>query len=89
MTPKKAYLVSLRDFVVFATNEPDAVDQALSVVQDGALSFERLTPDQLRGMFGSTYPPTQYDPDAELTCAEIADEMERAEAGERKGDEPL
>lgn len=72
----KAYCVSLPDFVVFATDESRAVENALSVVQDGALSLKRLTPQQLRKDFGGTLPTDAYDPDRELTCSEIADAME-------------
>lgn len=71
----KAYSVSLPDFVVFATSESGAIDAALTVVHDGALSLKRLTPDRLRREFGGTFPCQDYDPDQAMTCSEIADAM--------------
>lgn len=79
--PKKvmprAYLVTLpSEFVVIASDERDVRDWAAEAAGDG-LQRRILSADEL-AKFGETYPLGSWDPDRELTCAEIAAEMEPA-----------
>jgi hypothetical protein len=74
---KRAYLVTIPEFVVIADNEREAREIVDWAADSGSSTLKWLTAKELRAR-GNDFPAGDYDPDRELTCAEIADEMERA-----------
>ncbi len=73
MRKPKAYFVSMSDLVVIADDSRDIGDIVAEAIRDGITS-QRMTVDEL-ARWGNTYPIGSWDPDRELTCAEIAAEM--------------
>jgi hypothetical protein len=71
----RAYLVNVPDFVIIVRDPRDLKDEVAAAVGD-SYQARWLTPDELEE-WGPSYPIGSYDPDRELTCAEIAAEMRR------------
>ena len=78
MSVPKAYLITVREFVVIARDERDVREYVADVAREDHRA-KRLTADEL-AREGNSYPCGEdWDPDLELSCAEIADAMRLAE----------
>jgi hypothetical protein len=76
MRHPKAYLVTVREFVLIAADSRDVRELVAEAARDDHQA-QLLTAEEL-SRWGGTYPVGLWDPDRELTCAEIAAEMGKA-----------
>lgn len=73
MSAPLAFLVTVREFVVIVHDQRDLRELVCEAARDDHRA-QPMTADELAA-WGETYPVGQWDPDRELTCAEIAAEM--------------
>lgn len=73
MSQPRAYLVTVREFVLIVRDPRDVREWVAGVACDD-YQAQPLTADEVAA-WGETYPAGSWDPDRELTCAEIALEM--------------
>ena len=75
MSRPRAYLITIREFVV-VTSDPRDVAEIVAMAASDGHGARAMTAEEL-ALWGDTYPIGSWDPDRELTCAEIAAEMKR------------
>jgi hypothetical protein len=75
-TPRpRAYLITIREFVV-VTRDPRDLREIVAEAARDDHQAQALTAEEL-ARCGESYPVGSWDPDRELTCAEIAEEMRK------------